>query len=88
MATADGIVVRAERMGSLGRTVSILHRFGYVTRYAHLAKILVEEGQVVERGDVVGQVGHSGRATGYHLHYEVRRNGKARNPFNYLRDRY
>ena len=85
-ATADGIVVRAERMGNLGRAVYILHRFGYETRYGHLAEILVEEGREVRRGDVVGRVGNSGRTTGYHLHYEVRLEGDARNPFEYLRN--
>ena len=85
LATADGVVVRAERMGNLGRAVYVLHRFGYETRYGHLAEILVEEGQEVHRGDVVGRVGNSGRTTGYHLHYEVRLEGDARNPFEYLR---
>lgn len=85
-ATADGIVARAERMGNLGRAVYVLHRFGYETRYGHLAEILVEEGQEVRRGDIVGRVGNSGRTTGYHLHYEVRLEGDARNPFEYLRN--
>lgn len=85
LASADGIVVRAERMGNLGRAVYVLHRFGYETRYGHMAEILVEEGQEVRRGDIVGRVGNSGRTTGYHLHYEVRLEGDARNPFEYLR---
>ena len=46
----------------------------------------VEEGREVHRGDVLGRVGNSGRATGYHLHYEVRLEGDPRNPFEYLRD--
>ena len=86
LATADGIVVRAERMGNLGRAVYVLHRFGYETRYGHLAEILVEEGQQIHRGDVLGRVGNSGRTTGYHLHYEVRLEGDPRNPFEYLRN--
>ena len=86
LATADGVVVRAERMGNLGRAVYVLHRFGYETRYGHMAEILVEEGQEVRRGDIVGRVGNSGRTTGYHLHYEVRLEGDARNPFEYLRN--
>lgn len=85
-ATADGIVVRAERAGNLGRAVYMVHRFGYETRFGHLSKILVEEGQEVRRGDTVGWVGNSGRATGYHLHYEVRRGGDTRNPFEFMRD--
>ena len=86
LATADGIVVRAERAGNLGRAVYMVHRFGYETRFGHLSKILVEEGQEVRRGDTVGWVGNSGRATGYHLHYEVRRGGNALDPFEYMRD--
>lgn len=86
LATADGIVVRAERAGNLGRAVYMLHRFGYETRYGHLSKILVEEGQEVRRGDTLGRVGNSGRATGYHLHYEVRLGGDTHNPFEYMRD--
>ena len=85
-ATADGIVVRAERAGNLGRAVYLVHRFGYETRFGHLSKILVEEGQQVRRGDTLGWVGNSGRATGYHLHYEVRLSGDTRDPFVFMRD--
>ncbi len=85
-ATADGLVVRAERIGNLGRAVYVSHRFGYQTRYGHMSKILVEEGSEVRRGDLLGYVGNSGRATGYHLHYEVRRSGAAHDPVDYLRD--
>ncbi len=86
LATADGIVVRAARAGNLGRAVYMVHRFGHETRFGHLSKILVEEGQEVRRGDTLGWVGNSGRATGYHLHYEVRRGGDARDPFEFMRD--
>jgi murein DD-endopeptidase MepM/ murein hydrolase activator NlpD len=85
-ATADGIVVRAERAGNLGRAVYMVHRFGYETRFGHLSKILVEEGREVRRGDTLGWVGNSGRATGYHLHYEVRLGGDTRDPFEFMRD--
>ncbi len=85
-AAADGIVVRAERIGNLGRAVYVHHRFGYQTRYGHLGELLVREGQEVRRGDVLGRVGNTGRSTGYHLHYEVRLEGAPRNPFEYLRD--
>lgn len=85
-ATADGIVVRAERAGNLGRAVYVVHRFGYETRFGHLSKILVEEGQEIRRGDMLGRVGNSGRATGYHLHYEVRRSGDPHDPFEFMRD--
>ena len=57
--------------------------FGYVTRYAHLNKIEVKVGQNVARGEVIGQVGSTGKSTGPHLHYEVRVKGKIVNPVNY-----
>ena len=56
------------------------HGGGFTTRYAHLSDIVVKEGQKVDIGDVVGKVGSSGRSTGPHLHYEVRRNGDAIDP--------
>ena len=63
--------------------VSSLTWFGYVTRYAHLNKIEVKVGQNVARGEVIGQVGSTGKSTGPHLHYEVRVKGKIVNPVNY-----
>ncbi len=86
LATADGVVARAERAGNLGRAVYLVHRFGYETRFGHLSRILVEEGQEVRRGDTLGWVGNSGRATGYHLHYEVRRGGDSLDPYQFMRD--
>ncbi|HEU5060963.1 MAG TPA: M23 family metallopeptidase, partial [Kofleriaceae bacterium] len=65
-----------ERGGGYGRVVYIDHGGGLETRYAHLQKILVEEGDFVPAGAVVGKVGSSGRATGPHLHFEVRRDGR------------
>lgn len=59
-----------------GHVVRIDHGVGYVTVYAHLSKRLVEEGQTVERGDVIGKLGSSGRSTGPHLHYEIQVEGK------------
>ncbi len=61
------------------------HAGGFTTRYGHLSKILVKEGQELSVGDVVGKVGSSGRSTGPHLHYEVRRNGDALNPVRFLK---
>ena len=65
--------------------VEIDHGDGLTTRYAHMSKILVKEGDVVERGAVVGKVGSSGRSTGAHLHYEIRRNGTAINPLRFIK---
>lgn len=85
-ATADGIVMRTGRDGALGNTVAVSHGFGVVTRYAHLAKVTVEPGQSVRQGDIIGYVGRTGRATGYHLHYEVRVDGRPVNPLGYMLD--
>ena len=86
VATARGVVIFSERDGALGRTVRIDHGNGIVTCYAHLRKCLVDVGDEVERLDVVGSLGSSGRTTGPHLHYEVSVNGKAANPAKFLRE--
>lgn len=87
-ATADGIVVRAGKVGGFGRAVFLAHGFGYSTRYGHLSQVDVEPGQHVRRGDVLGRVGRSGRATGYHVHYEVHEDGRTKNPLEFLLDAY
>lgn len=86
-APARGIVVEAGRIGSLGNAIYVSHGYGVTTRYGHLSKIDVKPGQRVGRGDVLGRVGNSGKSTGYHLHYEVRIDGKAVNPIAYMLDR-
>ena len=86
-APADGVVVIAERSGHLGNSVSLSHGFGYSTRFGHMAKIAVEAGEKVERGDIIGYVGNTGRTTGYHLHYEIMLDGKTVNPLGYILDR-
>lgn len=82
--TANGRVSFAGRSGDFGRLVVIEHGDGYQTRYAHLKSIEVTKGRKVTRGDVIGRVGKSGNATGYHLHYEVRRDGRPVDPRPYL----
>ena len=79
-ATADGVIRTAGWSGNYGIMVSIDHNAGLETRYAHLSGIAVANGQAIRQGDVVGFVGSTGRSTGPHLHYEVRRFGKALNP--------
>ncbi len=83
-ATADGIVETASYSGAYGNLVSINHGFGVVTRYGHLSKLVARAGTAVHRGDVVGYVGSTGRATGTHLHYEVLLNGRFLNPLQLL----
>lgn len=80
LASADGVVVSAEWRGAYGRTVMIDHGFGLATRYCHLSEIKMKVGDKVRRGDVIGRMGMSGRATGNHLHYEVLFEGKEVNP--------
>ena len=87
-APADGVVVFVGRDNGLGRTVRLSHGFGFTTVYGHLDRIDVEPGEEVERGDVVGRLGNSGRSTGPHLHYEVYVDGQAVNPLNYILDAY
>jgi murein DD-endopeptidase MepM/ murein hydrolase activator NlpD len=84
-ATADGVVTHAGWLSGYGRLVKIQHEFGIETRYAHMSRIRVKEGQRVSRGDRIGDMGNSGRSTGTHLHYEVRVGGKAVNPMIYIK---
>ena len=86
-ATADGVVTLAGRNGGLGKAVFLSHGYGLATRYGHMSSLEVKAGQKVQRGDVIGYVGNTGRSTGYHLHYEVHLDGKAVNPAAYLLDR-
>jgi murein DD-endopeptidase MepM/ murein hydrolase activator NlpD len=85
-ATADGIVVEAGRMSSYGKAVFLSHGNGVSTRYGHLSEVLVHPGQRVHRGDRIGSVGATGRATGFHLHYEVLRNDRKVDPMPYILD--
>jgi len=84
-ATGKGTVIKAGWNGGYGRMVEIDHGGGFTTRYAHLSKVLVNVGDKVAVGDVVGKIGSSGRSTGPHLHYEVRKNGGAIDPVRMLR---
>jgi murein DD-endopeptidase MepM/ murein hydrolase activator NlpD len=85
-ATGDGIVSRVLFSPSYGNVIDIDHGFGYLTRYAHLSKILVTQGMQVKRGDKIGLSGNTGRSTGPHLHYEVRYYGTAMHPKKYYVD--
>ena len=86
-ATGDAIVQKTDegrRRRGYGRQVLLNHEFGYQTRYAHLNKILVKEGDRVVRGQIIGEVGSTGGSTGPHLHYEVIYMGRHVNPVNYF----
>jgi murein DD-endopeptidase MepM/ murein hydrolase activator NlpD len=84
-ATADGVVTYANWENGYGRLIKIKHAFGIETRYAHLAQIRVDVGQKVSRGDLIGDMGNSGRSTGTHLHYEIRIGGSAVNPMTFIK---
>ncbi|MHB9030745.1 MAG: M23 family metallopeptidase [Candidatus Latescibacterota bacterium] len=85
IAAADGMVTTAEWKGNLGQAVIIQHKYGYETTYGHLDAIQVKAGQTVKKGQVIGAMGATGRATGVHLHYGISRNGQVINPRMLLR---
>jgi murein DD-endopeptidase MepM/ murein hydrolase activator NlpD len=86
LATANGVVSFAGRKGTMGNVLVIDHGHGLITRYAHLNKALKKRGERVKRGDIVAEMGSSGRSTGPHLHYEVNLNGVPVNPARYILD--
>jgi murein DD-endopeptidase MepM/ murein hydrolase activator NlpD len=83
-AAADGVVVTVEMRAGYGRVVIIDHGFGITTWYGHLSGFATQPGALVKRGNVIGFVGASGRASGPHVHYEVRLYGAPVNPWRYL----
>ena len=83
-ASRGGTITFAGTQSGYGKLVKISHVNGYETRYAHLNKINVRRGQRVKQGDYIGQSGMTGRVTGPHLHFEIRRNGKTLNPMKVL----
>lgn len=86
IAPADGVVIKVGTESGYGKMISIRHGYGMVTRYGHNSKNLVKVGQKVKRGEVIAEVGNTGRSTGPHLHYEVRINGVPVNPAKYMVD--
>ncbi|WP_367328580.1 M23 family metallopeptidase, partial [Lentimicrobium sp.] len=84
-ATGDGVVTKVEYSRSgYGNCIVVNHGFGYETLYAHLSKMAVKKGQKVKRGQVIGFVGNTGKSTSPHLHYEVRKGGRAVDPINFF----
>jgi murein DD-endopeptidase MepM/ murein hydrolase activator NlpD len=84
LAAAKGVVSYAGWKSGYGNTVEVDHGFGIMTRYAHSDRNLVEPGQAVARGEILAQVGSTGRATASHLHYEIWKDGVAENPRDYI----
>jgi murein DD-endopeptidase MepM/ murein hydrolase activator NlpD len=84
MATGNGVVVRATRGRYIGKGIRIDHGNGYLTQYGHLLRMFVRAGQKVTRGQVIAEIGNTGRSTGPHLHYGVFYRGKALDPENFL----
>jgi murein DD-endopeptidase MepM/ murein hydrolase activator NlpD len=85
-APADGVISFAGWDDQYGKLVSIDHGYGVLTRFGHNSQIFVQVGQKISKYDVISAVGSTGRSTGPHLHYEVRVNGLAVNPVNYILD--
>lgn len=84
LAAAEGEVIRTGVSSSYGRYVEIQHANGVTSFYAHMSRIRAEEGQFVAAGDLIGDVGSTGRSTGAHLHFEIRRDGEQINPDDFL----
>jgi murein DD-endopeptidase MepM/ murein hydrolase activator NlpD len=84
-AAAGGVVIFSGTHPQYGNMIEIDHGNGLITRYAHASKRLVKVGDLVVRGVEIGKVGKTGRATGSHLHFEVRRGGASVNPKQFLR---
>lgn len=87
VATSDGVVGTANWSGGYGLLVALDHGNGLQTRYGHMSRLNVVQGQQVHKGDVIGYVGSTGMSTGPHLHYEIRINGQAINPAAQLHGR-
>jgi len=84
-ATGDGVATIAGSKGNgYGLYVVLDHGFTYQTLYGHMSEVLVEEGQVVKRGQIIGKVGSTGTSVAPHLHYEVHKNGKPIDPINFF----
>jgi len=83
-ATADGIVLHSGWNAGYGRCVIVDHGNGYQTWYGHLSRADVMEGQEIRQGEIIGRVGSTGRATGPHLHYEVRIHSTPVNPYRFM----
>lgn len=87
LAAGAGVVTFAGEKSEYGKTIEISHGQGLLTRYAHHSELKAEVGDIVRRGDVIGLMGSTGRATGYHVHFEVEKDGEHINPAGFLQQK-
>ncbi len=85
LAVAPGVVTKSKYVSGYGYMIEIRHADGYLTRYAHNSKLLVGEGDLIEKGEKIALMGSTGSATGTHLHFEVRKDGVAVNPKKFIK---
>jgi murein DD-endopeptidase MepM/ murein hydrolase activator NlpD len=85
LAVADGIVMWTGRKHGYGKMIDIDHGNGYISRYAHNKKLIVTVGDRIKKGDVIALMGSTGRSTGPHVHFEILRDGKVLNPYNFVK---
>ncbi|MCK4538502.1 MAG: M23 family metallopeptidase [Candidatus Krumholzibacteria bacterium] len=85
LSVADGVIIFSGKQGGYGNVIIVEHSEEFCTVYAHLALMVVTKGDVVHRGELIGNVGVTGNSTGSHLHFEVRINGKTVDPLDYLK---
>jgi len=82
--SGDGEVIFCGWKQGYGKTIMIKHKLDYITLYAHLNNIIIKEGDIVNKGDMIAMSGNTGKSTGPHLHYEIRINNKSVDPVDYL----
>ncbi len=87
IAVAAGVVIKSERHRGYGNMLELRHPDGYVTRYAHNKENLVKEGELVEKGQIIALLGSTGRSSGPHVHFEVRKNGRTVNPSRFIKQK-
>ena len=83
-AVAGGVVIKSERVSGYGNMVEIKHADGLTTLYGHNKKNIVKKGDIIEKGDTIALLGSTGRSTGPHVHFEVRKNDNPVNPMRYI----
>ena len=87
IAVAAGVVIKSERTKGYGNVLELRHSDGYVTRYAHNKQNLVKEGELVEKGQTIALLGSTGRSSGPHVHFEVKKNGNVVNPGRFIKQK-